>query len=80
VVPYAGGLETEQTLRARLLAERGRLTVVDETALSPAALAAAVDAALDAGRPDAAGIDTGGAAATARILAALAASRAGHAA
>lgn len=80
IVPYAGGLETEQTLRARLLAERGTLTVVDEKALSPTALAAAVDTALDAPRPDAAGIDTGGAAATARILAALAAARAGHAA
>jgi len=77
VVPYAGGLETEQTLRARLLAGRGALTVVDESALSPATLAAAVEAALSGPRPDAAGLDTGGAAATARMLAALASSRTG---
>ena len=80
VVPYAGGLETEQTLRARLLAGRGALTVVDESALSPATLAAAVEAALSGPRPDAAGLDTGGAAATARMLAALASSRTGTAA
>ena len=80
VVPYAGGLETEQTLRARLLAGRGALTVVDESALSPATLAAAVEAALSGPRPDAAGLDTGGAAATARMLSALASSRAGTAA
>ena len=30
VVPYAGGLETEQTLRCELLAERGLFTVLDE--------------------------------------------------
>lgn len=46
VVPYAGGLESEQTLRARRLAERGVLHVVDEESLSPAALAAAIDRAL----------------------------------
>ena len=46
VVPYAGGLESEQTLRARRLADRGVLHVVDEDSLSPAALAAAIDRAL----------------------------------
>lgn len=46
VVPYAGGLESEQTLRARRLAERGVLHVVDEESLSPAALAAGIDRAL----------------------------------
>ena len=68
VVPYAGGLETEQTLRAALLAERGALSVVPEAELSPERLAAAVDAAL-AGAPASAGdIDTGGAEATAALL------------
>ena len=33
VVPYAGGLETEQTLRAGLLAARGLIEVVDEADL-----------------------------------------------
>ncbi|MHA1113209.1 MAG: glycosyltransferase family protein, partial [Alphaproteobacteria bacterium] len=36
VVPYAGGLETEQTLRARLLAERGLIHQVAEDGLDPA--------------------------------------------
>ena len=45
VVPFAGGEESEQTLRAHLLAERGRIEVVDEGTLAPATLAAAVDRA-----------------------------------
>ncbi|NQV60020.1 MAG: hypothetical protein HQ502_10150, partial [Alphaproteobacteria bacterium] len=48
VVPYAGGLETEQTLRAELLARRGVVTVIKETDLSPAAITAAIDQALAA--------------------------------
>lgn len=46
VVPYAGGLETEQTLRCRLLAERGLIDVLDEATLSAEGLAAAVGRAL----------------------------------
>ncbi|MDP6343164.1 MAG: glycosyltransferase, partial [Alphaproteobacteria bacterium] len=42
VVPYAGGLETEQTLRAELLAERDVVTIVPEAELSPEAIAEAV--------------------------------------
>jgi predicted glycosyltransferase len=49
VVPFAGGKETEQTMRAHLLAERGRIEVVTEDALAPPTLAAAIDRA--AGRP-----------------------------
>ncbi len=48
VVPYAGGLETEQTLRAELLARRGVVTVIKETDLSPAAITGAIDQALAA--------------------------------
>lgn len=80
VIPYAGGRETEQTLRARLLAERGALTVLDERAMTLESLVAGIESALDAPRPDAASIDIGGAEATAHMLAALAASRAGAAA
>lgn len=47
IAPYAGGLETEQALRAELLAERGVLQVVAEETLSPQTLAAGVDRALD---------------------------------
>lgn len=43
VVPFAGGAEVEQSLRARLLAERGWLGLVDEPALGPVALAQAID-------------------------------------
>ena len=46
VVPFAGGTETEQTLRAGRLAEQGYLTVVDEAALSETTLAAAIERAL----------------------------------
>ena len=45
LVPFAGGSETEQGLRARLLAQRGWLGVVEEAVLSPVALAMAIDAA-----------------------------------
>ena len=72
VVPYAGGLETEQTLRANLLAARGLVEVVGEDDLDGASLAAAVERALT--RPPhagLAGIDTGGAAAAVRRLRAL---------
>lgn len=69
IVPYAGGLETEQTLRARLLENRSGIRTIPEDMLNPAALAAAVDAALDAPPPDASGLDTGGADASAALVA-----------
>ncbi|HEX2885796.1 glycosyltransferase family protein [Vineibacter terrae] len=47
IVPYAGGLETEQELRAELLAERGVFQVVPEADLSPRTLATSIDRALD---------------------------------
>ena len=76
VVPFAGGKETEQTLRAHLLAERGRIEVVDEDLLHPAALAAAVDRAVR-GAPSAAGnIDLDGARKSAELVMQWAAARA----
>jgi len=45
VVPFSGGSETEQALRARLLAARGWIDIVEESQLSPATLAEAVDRA-----------------------------------
>ena len=68
VVPYAGGLETEQTLRAERLGGRGVLHVLAEEALTPEHLARAVDDALRAPPPSAVALDTGGAASTARLL------------
>jgi predicted glycosyltransferase len=74
-VPFAGGAETEQSLRARSFAERGLLEVLEESALTPAALAAAADRA--AARPAPAGgrVDLGGAGKSARLIARWAAQR-----
>ncbi len=68
VVPFAGGGETEQALRARLLAERGLLEVVEESTLRPASLAAAIERAARRPRPAAGAVDLGGAAASARLI------------
>lgn len=68
IVPYAGGLETEQTLRARLLEDRNGIRAIPEDALDPDRLAAAVEAALDAPPPDSTGLDTGGADKSAELI------------
>jgi len=68
LVPFAAGKEAEQTIRAALLAERGLVHVVEENALAPATLAAAIDRALIAPRPAAHAIDLGGARRTAQLL------------
>ena len=76
VVPYAGGLESEQTLRANLLAARGLIEVVEEKDLDAESLAAAVRRIL--GKPPPAGLaglDTSGVAATAETLRRLLAAR-----
>ena len=74
IVPYAGGLETEQTLRAGLLRRSAGLHVVEEGTVGAATIAVAVEAALKGPRADPGGLDTGGAAKTADLLAELAAS------
>ncbi len=68
VVPYSGGLETEQTLRARLLAERGLIESVTEEALGPETLARAIDRALARPPLERSPVDTGGARRTAELL------------
>ena len=68
IVPYAGGIETEQTLRAKRLAGRGGIHVVAEESLSPAALARAVEAAMDAPPGSLAGIATSGAEVSAGLV------------
>jgi predicted glycosyltransferase len=72
IVPYAGGLETEQTLRANLLREYAALQVLDENAVTATAIAEAVEAALAGPPAVATKLDTGGAEASARLLAELA--------
>ena len=68
IVPYAGGLETEQTLRARMLENRSGIRTIDENALDAHTLADAVDASLDAPPPDAAGLNTDGADTSAALI------------
>jgi len=46
VVPFAGGTETEQTQRARVLAAHGLITLVEEETLTPESLAAGIAQAL----------------------------------
>lgn len=75
IVPYAGGLETEQTLRAQLLSERAGLLTMPEADVSAATVARAVDAALDRPPAGLGALDTGGAAASARLLVQLARER-----
>ena len=67
-VPFSGGAESEQGLRARLLAERGLLEVVAEEALSPRTLAAAIDRAARRPRPQAGAVDLSGARRSAELL------------
>ena len=67
VLPFAEGAESEQTLRARLLAQRGLLALL-EPPFEAGRLARAIDEALLRAPPPAGGIDLGGAAASARIL------------
>jgi predicted glycosyltransferase len=68
IVPFAAGAETEQEFRARVLEERGLVTVVDPGTLSPESLARAVDQALDK-LPAVGLINLRGAETTARIVA-----------
>ena len=68
IVPFAGEGEAEQTMRARLLVARGLLEMVEEEALNPRSLAAAIERACARPRPGPGGIDLDGAAASARLL------------
>ena len=71
LVPFAAGNETEQLIRAEHLAARGVAEIVREEALSAESLGAAIARAATQ-RPAALAIDTGGAARSARIVAAIA--------
>ncbi len=72
IAPYAGGLETEQTLRARLLATRGALQIVPEDEIAAEAIARAAESALAAPPPAFAGLDVAGGRTSAALIAALA--------
>ena len=74
VVPYAAGLETEQTLRAELLEKRGALTVLPEAGMTAAKMAQAIDRAVRPGGK--VNLNTDGAARSAELLQQWADSRA----
>jgi len=75
IVPFAGGGETEQSLRAARLAARVGFTVIPEAALSTATLAAAVARAAQGGPANADGLDLTGAETSVGLIAAWAAAR-----
>lgn len=72
LIPFAGNGESEQTIRARLLAERGAAQLIEESTMTPRSLANGVAAALahgpepGPGRPTDIRID--GAEASARLI------------
>lgn len=68
VVPFAGGSESEQTLRAAMLAERGMIETLDELALEPKSLATAVDRAAQRRKAAMGSIDIGGAGQSTRLV------------
>ena len=72
VVPFARGQETEQTLRARCFADRGLLELVEESALAPETLAAAIDRAAQKPRASSTSINLDGARRSAALVMRLA--------
>jgi predicted glycosyltransferase len=75
VIPYETAGETEQRLRAEVLAAKGLLTIVAAAELSPERLADAAAAALSRSAAPAVHVDLSGAANTARLVRNLAARR-----
>jgi predicted glycosyltransferase len=71
-VPFSSHGQTEQALRAHRLAERGWATVAAEESLTPEGLARAIGRALDTPPPQGTGLDLGGAARSAAMLADMA--------
>jgi predicted glycosyltransferase len=67
IVPFADGQESEQTDRARLLADRGLVRFLPESGLTPERLAAEIDRAAEM-TPPAIDIDLNGAARSAALI------------
>lgn len=67
-LPYAGGLESEQTLRCGLLAQRGAIEMVKQEEVSAVSVAAAVERALAAPEINRAVVNMDGAQTTANLL------------
>jgi predicted glycosyltransferase len=68
MVPFAEGGETEQARRAEALGGRGLVHVVQERALSPQALAEAIDRAMEVAPPARSGLRLDGAESTPALL------------
>lgn len=68
LIPFAAGGETEQTFRAIRLDRLGLASVLSESDLTPASLAAAITNALAAPRPPAHSLDLEGASRSAKLL------------
>ena len=68
VVPFAAGAETEQTLRAELLAQKGVIHLVSESALEGGGLLGAVEKALAAPIATLGGVALDGAARSAELI------------
>jgi predicted glycosyltransferase len=68
VVPFAGGAESEQTTRAKLLARRGLLRLLPEESLTPENLAFEVDRAVGQPKPGRVSFDLDGAERAAELL------------
>jgi predicted glycosyltransferase len=75
LVPFAEMRETEQTLRAERLAQRGRVEILPPEALSPDRLSEAIERAIRC-RPAALNLDTNGASRTAAVIAGMVRGRA----
>ena len=68
IVPFSGGGETEQLFRARAFAEQGWINLFDDDVSDPAALAAAIDLAIQKPVFTGSGLDINGANTTARLI------------
>ena len=68
-IPYSGGQETEQTLRAKLLEERGLLRQIPETCLTDKMLINSVNDTRNECRGKSANIKMDGASKSAKLLA-----------
>ena len=71
MVPFGAHGQSEQPFRARLLADRGWVQLVEEQTLTPNRLAAAIDRAAATARPPPNGIKLDGAQRSAALLAGL---------
>ncbi len=71
LVPFAEGGEEEQTIRARVLAERGHAVVIPEPDLDPLALATALERLMSQDRPRPVALRRDGARASVDIVARL---------